>query len=64
MFDGKAQDNRTAKEYAWIFRREIEARKYLADDGIHWANDGFEMASRAWRKAMDQVNFAVLDRAD
>jgi lipopolysaccharide biosynthesis protein len=41
-----------------------DRRKYLADDGMHRANDGFEMASSAWREAMDQVNFAVLDRAD
>jgi len=52
---------------AYLFE-EVQAhpdrRKLLANDGVHWANEGFPTSSRAWKKAMDQVTFVLLDRAD
>lgn len=50
---------------AYLFEElqtEPDRRKYLADDGVHWANDGFSIAARVWKKAVDQVTFALLDR--
>ena len=52
---------------AYIFE-ELQAqpdrRKVLADDGIHWAEDAFAITSRVWRRAMDEVAFALLDRPE
>jgi len=50
---------------AYIFEElqlQPDRRKYLADDGIHWAGDASEMTARVWRRVVDQVSFAVRDR--
>ena len=50
---------------AYIFEEmqaQPDRRKQLAGDGVHWAGEGFVTASRAWKKAMEQVTFVLLDR--
>lgn len=52
---------------AYLFEElqaEPDRKKFLANDGVHWENEGFAIAGRVWKKAMDQVTFVLLDRPD
>jgi hypothetical protein len=48
---------------AYLFD-EFQAAKNRTDvicpDGVHFHQDGFDAAGRAWRRAMEQIGFAVL----
>lgn len=46
------------------FQALPDRRQLLANDGVHWDKAGFFAASRVWKKVMDQVTFALLDRPD
>jgi hypothetical protein len=46
------------------FQAQPDRKTLLATDGIHWGKDGFPIAARAWKKAMEQVTFALLDRTE
>lgn len=46
------------------FQAQPDRKKLLAQDGVHLAREGFPATSRAWKKAMDQVTFVLLDRRD
>jgi isochorismate hydrolase len=46
------------------FQTQPERRALLATDGVHWGKGGFPIAARAWKKAMEQVTFALLDRTE
>jgi hypothetical protein len=41
-----------------------DRRQFLASDGVHWENEGFSIAGRVWKKAMDKVTFVLLDQPD
>ncbi len=52
---------------AYLFEElqaEPDRKKFLASDGVHWDNEGFATAGKVWKKAMDQVTFALRDRPD
>jgi len=42
------------------FQSLPDRKKLLAGDGVHWQGEGFPATSRAWKWALDQVNFALL----
>ena len=44
------------------FQSLPDRRKLLAGDGVHWQGEGFPATGRIWKRAMDQVNFVLLDR--
>jgi hypothetical protein len=51
---------------AYLFeelQEQPDRRALLAGDGIHWGTGGFPIAALAWKKAMQQVLFALLDRS-
>jgi hypothetical protein len=45
------------------FQAQPDRKTLLAHDGVHWGEGGFPVAALAWKKAMEQVLFALLDRA-
>ena len=47
-----------------LFQGQPDRRKLLAGDGVHWIGDGFPLTGVAWKKVMDQVSFALMDRPD
>lgn len=50
---------------AYLFEEfQPDRRMLLAADGIHWGEGGFPIAAQAWKKAMEQVTFALLDRTE
>ena len=46
------------------FQAAGDRRALLAGDGVHTHRHGFAVYARAWREAMDHVNFVLLDRPD
>jgi len=44
------------------FEKKGDRRTLLAGDGVHYITGGWEVTARAWKAAMDQVNFVLLDR--
>ncbi len=44
------------------FQAQPDRRELLDGDGIHWGKGGFPIAALAWKKAVEQVVFALLDR--
>ena len=44
------------------FQAGGERRKLMADDGVHLQEGGWEATAKAWEAAVEQVNFALLDR--
>jgi hypothetical protein len=46
------------------FQTQPDRRVLLASDGIHWGKSGFPIAARAWKEAMKQVTFALVDRTE
>ena len=52
---------------AYLFealQTQPDRKKFLAGDGVHWAGQAFTMTSQVWKKAMEYVTFALLDRPD
>ncbi len=52
---------------AYLFealQTQPDRKQYLAGDGVHWAGQAFAVTARVWKKAMDQVTFALRDRPD
>jgi len=41
-----------------------DRRTLLSGDGVHFIFGGWDVTSRAWRDAVDQVTFVLLDRPD
>jgi len=40
----------------------VDRRKLLAGDGVHTISGGWQVMGAAWRAAMEQVRYVVLDR--
>jgi hypothetical protein len=46
------------------FEKTGDRRTLLAGDGVHYITGGWRVTARAWRAAMAQVSFALLDRPE
>ena len=59
------RDNKIPIAYMFeSFQASGDRRKLLSRDGVHFIYGGWDATAQAWRAAMDQINFALLDRPD
>jgi len=59
------RDNKIPIAYTFkAFQAGGDRRKLLAGDGVHLVDGGWAVTGPAWRAALEQVNFVLLDRPD
>jgi len=46
------------------FQAAADRRKLLAGDGVHFIDGGWAVTAPAWQRALDQINFVLLDRPE